>query len=655
MRKIEKKKLITRGRLAIALSIALLLSLATAIVLYFTVWSQEDEPEEKEPPVALEGEAILNGSLMAYPLMAESKIQDIVVKYKNTDGVFETYGMSRPDDGGNFKLYYEDENGNLTLFNPNICDVDDDFTYSSLYSIETSDGFGTVTKLKYLCMALMYPYVEERIDLIPEEEAAQLDAYGLSEGEYDTIVFTYLDEDGNEKTHKIQIGDKTSLETGYYLRVDDRNYVYASYQNQLEYAFAGFYSFIKPIVISPGIKEDTVLSAYLTTNYYQWLNEMHKNEGDITTNDSRVIVFADTIVPVDVSFTELVSNGYINGGYSQIEFDLSDYKEKSEYQRLVNALSGKAVGSYSQNEIVFTLAGTGSVIDFGLEESLKYEYSITQIESILTNTAEISEKGTLVGSNNLVKLAYRLKIGGTDASVNVLHAVVDISEAGLPQSFVDAVRASSVGTLPSPINVSVDYSKENASKQNVKYVITELVSVFDDKGAEISKVNDNSIVTYRYRFMINGVYDEKEHLATLNLGTDTSETGAKIKAALKGKSPSREDLSIVADEYTEYCEYFKDFVTYSASSIDYFVTKKLVSAFRFQNISERDPFYGESIYENAMPKNNKYSIYGLNNAVCQKVVNILTGISEDANSSPNGLIGTETVAVGLTPAVMEKY
>ncbi len=653
MRKIEKKKTITRGQLAIALSLALVLALTAAIVLYFTVWSREDEPEEKEPPIAQEGEAIVNGSLMAYPLMAESKIQDIVVKFKNQDGVFETYGMSRPDDSGNFHLYYEDDDGNLTKFYPNICDVDDDFTYSSLYAIENDDGFGTVTKLKYLCMALMYPYVEERIDFIPGEEAAQLDAYGLSEGEYDTIIFTYLDEDGNEKSHKIQVGDKTSIETGYYLRVDDRNCVYASYQNQLEYAFAGFYSFVKPIVISPGIKEDTVLSAYLSTNYYQWLNEMHKNEGDITTSDSRVIAFVDTIVPVDKSSTELIPGGYIKDGYTEIEFDLSKYKGKTEYQRLINAFSGKAVGDYSQNEIVFTLTGIGGKIDFGSAESLRYEYSVTEIEAILTDDGEISANGTPVGENNLVKLAYRLKIAGADAFVNVLHAVVDLSDAALPQSFVSAIRASAVGILPSPVNAVIDYSKENSAKQNVKYVITELVSVFDDKGAEISKVTDNSIVTYRYRFMINGVFDEKEYLATLNLGTDTSESGAKIKTALKGKSPSREDLDIVCDEYTEYCEYFKDFITYSASRIDYFVTKSIVTAFRFQNKSDRDPFYGESIYENAMT--NKYAIYGLNNAVCQKVVNILAGISEDANSAPNGLIGTETVAAGLTPAVMEKY
>ena len=336
MRKIEKKKIITKGRLAIALAVAIVLTLAAAITLYFTVFAREDEPSKKEPPITLEGEGVVNGSLMAYPLMGESKIQDITVI--SDKGTFK---IERPDGKGNFVFEYLDEKGNFKEFRPNICDVDDDFSYSDLYSIEMGDGFGGVTKLKYLCMALMYPYVEERIQLIPEEEAAQLDVYGLAEGEYETVYFSYLDENGVKRSHKIQIGDKTTLETGYYIRVDDRNYVYASYQNQFDYALAGFFSLIKPIVISPGIKEDTVISAYLTTNYEQWLNTMHENKGDITTNDSRVIVVADEIVPAGKDIEEILPDGYIRLEDKDIEFDLSKLKKKSEYQRLVAALSAK--------------------------------------------------------------------------------------------------------------------------------------------------------------------------------------------------------------------------------------------------------------------------------------------------------------------------
>ena len=48
MKKIEKKKIITKGRLAIALAIAFVLSLTAAIILYFTVFSKEKETEKKD-------------------------------------------------------------------------------------------------------------------------------------------------------------------------------------------------------------------------------------------------------------------------------------------------------------------------------------------------------------------------------------------------------------------------------------------------------------------------------------------------------------------------------------------------------------------------------------------------------------------------------
>lgn len=666
MRKVEKQKRITKGGLAIALTVAFVLTLTAAIVLYFTVFSNKDDTTEKVPPTPLAGEGVANGSLMAYPLMEESKINKIAISLKNDKGEDVIYGMERsPEKDGSFVITYVDEDGKEHTYEPKISELDEDFNYSDIYSIEMGDGFGGVTKLKYLCMALMYPYVEERIELTPEEKEVQLDVYGLAEGEYETIVFEYTDENGNSAYHEIQIGDKTTLGTGYYIRVDRRECVYASYQNQLEYAFGGFLSFIKPLVIAPGEK---IESAYLTDCYEQWENKKH-TEGEVT-DDSRVIVFAEEIIPIGAGADKVLPQGYIYGSGEKIEFDLSEYKKLSEYQGILKSLPGKTVGDYSQNKIIFTnvIENRPSVfngqdkklkekeIDF-TKDTFKYEYSITEIEAILSDSREISEKGVTVGDNNLVKLAYTLKIDGVNAAVNVLHAVVDLSDTALPASFVDAIRASAVGTLPSPINLSLDYTKNNSLQLNVKYVITELVAVYDKKGNPLDKVTDESTIIYKYRLKINGVYEDVEHISyPLNLATDTGEESAKIKAALKGTAPSQEKIELEIYEYTEYYEYFKDFVSYSVSKIEYFVTKDLIVSFMFKNKSEIDPFYGESIYENTMPEDNKYSMYGLNNGVCQKIVNILTGINEAASSPPTGLIGTKTVAVGINnPDVMEEF
>ena len=655
MRKIEKKKLST-GKIAMILAAVLLLAVAASLIIYFTV-KPGGEEQKKEPPIPLEGEDVLyNSMLIAYPTMEEKDIQYISVS--NSKGSF---GMVRPDKDGTFTLFYFDENGKVHEYRPKISEIDDNFNYSDLFAIETGDGYNAVTKLTYLCMSLQVPYFEERIYLSDNEEerAAQLDAYGLSEDdEYAEISFSYNVKTKNEageeitetKSHKLKIGSPTIIETGYYFMVDDRDIVYAGTANYFSYALTGFYSFINSILVSPGLKEDSVLSAYITTNYYQWLGEMHEKEGETVKEDSKVISFADVIVPVGRDNASGGNNGYISDGYSDIEFDLLKYKNTPGFERMLKALIGRGVGSYKDNEIIFSVVGSSPEIDFSGVDSKLYTYTVTEIEAILTDSGEICVAGTALSGASQIKVKYTLSVDGK-AVGDTFHSVIDLNSASLPEDFRAALKASAIGVLPAPVSTNIVYTKDNAVARNVKYVITEIVSIYDSKGAEINKISASSIVCYRYRFMIDGVLGEEEYITTLDLGKDTSESGKAIKDALVGKGVSTGLSLVVADE-TVYSEFFFDFITYKLSEIKYFITNKMVSAFRFQNSSERDPFYGDSLYENTL--NNKYSIYGLNHSVCQKVVNILTGISE-ATTTPGGLVGTETVAVGITPAVMKEY
>ena len=113
-------------------------------------------------------------------------------------------------------------------------------------------------------------------------------------------------------------------------------------------------------------------------------------------------------------------------------------------------------------------------------------------------------------------------------------------------------------------------------------------------------------------------------------------------------------MEIVFEEQTVYYESFKNFVTYKIKSIEYFITSELITAFRFQNSSDRDPYYGESLYENLMQDEHK--LYGLNSSACEAVVKMLGGLSETSTTATAaGLKGTEVVAMGLTPEVMNKY
>lgn len=653
MRKIEKKKL-SKLQISIILAAIIVLAAAVSLVIYFAVPNETAETP-KEPPVPLEGEDVLyNTTLIAYPRVEEADIQYISVK--NSTGSF---GMVRPQTDGSFTFFYE-KDGTVREYRPKISELDDNFQYESLYAVETGDGYGMISKLSYLCSALSNPYFEERIFLSsdPDVRLEELDAYGLAEGEYNEVVFTYnakiKSEDGTEtvelRQHSIKIGAPTILETGFYFMVDGREIVYAGTSNYFEYALMGFYSFVNSILVAPGLEEDSVISAYITTNYYQWLGEMHKTEGEAVAEETRVIAFADVIVPALAGGESPTENGYKSDGYSDIEFDLAKYKNKPGFERMLKALIGKEVGGYSENEIVFTLVGSHHGLDFSSLDARNYTYVITEIEAILTDNGEISAVGTPVPAGSEIKVCYELYADGSFVASN-LHSVIELSNTALPAEFTEALASASVGKLAFPVRAAVSYTKDNAVKRNVKYVVTEIVSIFDSKGKAVDKITASSVVCYRYRFMIDGVLGEEEYISTLDLGKDTSEMGKVVKEALTGKTVST-GLAVVVAENTEYCEYFRDFITYRLSEIKYFVKNTLISAFRFQNPSERDPFYGDSLYENTMT--GKYKIYGLNHSVCQNVVNILAGQSE-ATTAPGGLVGNETVAVGITPEVMMEY
>lgn len=635
--------------------------LATVLVMIFLP-EEEPENELKQPPEILEGEALYKNYAIAYPTMQESQIKTITVRNKES-----VYTLSRAEAFNNkFVLYYEDENGKTQVYYPDIVEADSSFDYESLYAIEQNDGYNRIYKLTYLCIALELPYFDERIALDTDEteRERQLRRFGLDEPY--SVSFEYTKEDGTTVNHRVKIGKKNVTGLGYYFMVDDRPYVYSSTANYYDYAILGFHSYVNSILVSKGLKEDSSYEPYLTTDFKQWVNQTYKEIGTEIPENSTVVFRSDMLIPlesqINTEINDETRDGYTSEGYALIEFDLSKHKGRKEFARLVNSLKGKKLGvlydpeagiGVSDDEIVVTLTSNSKALKFNALGDAEYSYSIFEIEALLTDSEDITAKGTPVGDNDLVRVAYYLTVNGDPVSEIPYHAVIDLSNPELPTDTVGKIRAASVGTLADNerIDLVIDYTKENANKVNMKCVIVELISVYDPEYKEIEKVAEDSIVTYRYKFVIDGVDQGTYYTAALNLGTDDTDTGAQIREKLLGKSPSK-NLDIVAYDYTEYCEYLLDFITYRISSLDYFITSKLISSFRFQNNSNRDPFYGESLYENTM--DNKYRLYGLNSSACEAVVKVLGGVGETTGQT-DGLVGTETVAVGITPEIKEKY
>lgn len=686
-----------KRQLLLILLCVMVISIAAAIILVNVIPTESTQSEKKDPPEILEGESVYNNYPIAYPTIQESQIQTIIVtnkaSYKNdynegSENIPKTSYMLSRDElaDGKFVLSYQDKEGKLHAYYPDIVEKEASFDYESLYSIEGNDGYGRIYKLTYLCVAIELPYFTDRIAFAPEgeERDAQFKKFGLNSEDSTEIVFTYKytekDENGKsvEKlaTKKVVIGKKNVTGIGYYFMVGDvvdgnvvyRPYVYNSMADYYNYAMLGFYSYVNSILVSAGLAEDSSFEPYLTTDYKQWVNKitgMPEGEGEIPEipADSSVVVYTDVFTPLeskldvpdsekedgviyDSDVSEENRDGYIKDLKEKVEIDLSN---KKNYERLVNALVGKKLGRF-ENGVTVTLTSDSKTIDFGEGDSLEYNYEIIEIEAILTDSEDITTEGMTIGQNDLIRVAYYLTVGGNRVSNIPYHGIVDLSNAAFAAQTIEALRASAIGELLGPITLTVDYTEENSVPMQIKYVIDEIVAIYDTKGKQISRIAEDSLVYYRWYISVNGENQGYEN-GYVDFSDKESEISQRLKNSLLGRELEK-NLSITFLDKTAHCEFVMDFITYNVTEAEYFVTSELVSAFRFQNNSQRDPFYGESIYENTA--DNKYSLYAINSTACEAVVKMLGGIGETTGSS-QGLIGIETVAVGITPQIKQDY
>jgi hypothetical protein len=166
-------------------------------------------------------------------------------------------------------------------------------------------------------------------------------------------------------------------------------------------------------------------------------------------------------------------------------------------------------------------------------------------------------------------------------------------------------------------------------------------------------IDENCVVTYNYKYVIDGYEVGEEGREMVDLSAITEGANLEIKKAILGlKINSSIDLAVYEEKL--YCQPFMDFLTYGIKTVKGFVEKVPVVSFEFVNSSQRDPFYAESIYKNTLENENKY--FALDALACQNVTFLLGGVGGASNSQVSaGLSGMETVAVGLTPENMDKF
>ena len=657
---IKKKRKLAGKQLLIVIAAAILALLIAAYAIISAVIGAIDASDEGDSdlPEIIEGESIFGAYAIAYPYVSETSIQNLEVEYLNVDKEKNKFSMYRTTQGSDFRFKYTNTDGNFVDYAPAITTEDKNFEYSDLYAKETANDY-SFYKLTYLASAIGALTFKERIELASDEseKALQLKRYGLGEDGLD-IKLEYLDENKEKQVHNVTIGDKTLDGSGYYFTVDGRNYIYTSRSNDLEYATNGFLSFIHSRIVAEGLSEDSTFEPYLTNDYKQWKNTQvwdNKNgeiEGfEIIPSGADVIVNGTSLTPF--YGTEAIKVGFAKSDKTQFTFHLAE--ENSE--NIINAIVGKSL-SYDKPIVVTDLVDSNWA-SIGRE----YTYTISRIDSAFTSGADITDEGTPVGDNRYVKVMYTYTVrdGGVTAHYDKpTYAVIDLEESntGMPEEAKNALRSGVIGDLSEPIEFSVTYTLENCSSYNLEYRIDEIAVIYtEDENGRIKiadTVSENSIVAYRYTLLADGEELESDSAVLYLSDVKEEETeNYQIKTALIGKGRGAYE-NLTGYKATLSRQYMIDFISYEIESFEYYVTSELIVSFGFINADKRDPFYGESLFENTLT--NEYQTYALDATACEMVVRLLGGVNDDSSSTMSvGLVGSETVAIGLSPENMNKF
>lgn len=668
MKQIKKRKLTKKQLLLIVTSSVLALLIAATAIVTSLVDTDQGTDSTAEPPEILEGEALYANMAVAYPRIAESDITYILVQ--NKEGSFD---LTRTGSDGSFWLGYDVGGGarDMMLHTPPIMSAEGSFDYKSLYATESGDNYGNIYKLTYLATAIGTPYFSERI-VLPENRAereAQLAAYGFKKETQETVSFFFRDPkagaDAKEQSHSITIGGKAVSGAGFYFMVDNRNYVYYTNLSYFEYALRGFHTFINGRLIAEGIASDSVYEPFLTTDFKEWVKEKHAEEGERVASGANVIVSGYSYIP---KITEpgykppagSQEDGYEQLKYTELTFDLEKLKAHPDIGRITSTLTALSVGKLTDS-VMITLpdehaASESMRLDLSDGKSVKYKYSITEIESVIRADAELTAKGTPTANERYLKVTYHPYVMNEKGEYELAtalprHAIIDLNNPLIPREAAEELRAAEVGYINPYIVFEVEYDSERAVKKTERTVIDSILEIYSSNGAAASKITENSLVILKCHDEINGVAGEERtwHLKMSSLST--VKNGEKIKEVLLGKGKTNKLNAVVFEDVTYY-QALVDFTAYRVEEIKYFITSELVTSFRFVNASDRDPYYGESFYENTMQDEHRF--YGLNASACEHVVQYLGGVGSSGTVASEGFVG-ETVAVGLTHETMEKY
>lgn len=687
--------------------------LGAMIAAFFIIRSITQEPPTPEvtPPEILEGEDTYLGAAIAYPRIESSGFSSISIWAKDEGG--ENHKLSFAIQRGGMDVYknsfyfsYTNANGVIVNYEPEISYDDPYFDYNDLHAaaMAGSSNAAQIPKITYITTALGSLYFDERMD-VPTDEASKstfLSRYGINDDSV-RIILEGKNVNGESVSYAVTVGNKTVNGSTYYFTVSEykdgeyvaRPYVYATRSNYLDYALVNFESFLHTTLVAAGLDQDAALEPIFTPGYHQWKNTVYKyrtdkdgniigyyfvkngveedvagwlvDEDDITVVDTvRIMPYESVPQGTDLESYEQLgyvigADGYIKSPVQKVEFNIPEFAKYQDNKYLVGALVGMHGGKASNTTL--TQLDTYKSVVFVITEEETYSYVITAVESVFEGGRELSV-GT-AAENEAVKITYDYYVAGSKMNKVPFHAVLVLNDASsdiLGSAVKEQLKNAEVGEVNIPFDIHYTMGDEstaaNAIVCKTRVLLREINGIYDSTGRYTQKASESSYVSYTYYIERTYSYGgtvistdkvESSKPAIVYLSDPTLDEN--IKNLFLGKEmDDYEHRNLVVTESTSYLQPMRDFYSFDIKSVASTVKREPVVAFAYS--PDIDPFYRESIYENLLE--NEYGAYELNFQACQNVLYLLGGIGETASTSV-GLKGDKTVAVGLTPDVMEKY
>ncbi len=607
-----------------------------------------EPPPEVDPPLRYEpvaGEAT-NGNYLYPAVTYEGKNKTALtldIRLESEDG---TFGIYKAENNATFYFYTIDDEGEQQIYYPPIAEADSNFDYGSLYATDDMGlGLG-IPRITYLAVSAGNIAFTERIPLSEDEgeRRAQLQKYGLDDATH-VLSLQYKDKSEQQQRHTVTVGDIIPGNNGYYCMVDDRPYVYASSTDSLRYILQPFAYYVNPALIAPGTQgqQGSQFEGYVTVSFREFVNKVYKDAQTPIPSDAKVYVEGQKRPGGETTLGPTIT----------MEFALSHLAKDDTFARLVSMITASRVG---QTELLFTqqLPMDGSrLLTFSKDvTSHAYTYTITRVDALLREHTELTQ-GT-VGNDTVLKISYLLQKDGA-AELVPAQGILDLSAVTLDTAVRDKLAALPVGeelSSSQQVSFTLTYTESQADQRRLYMYMDDILAVYDADGNPIKTIEEDSLLYCRYHYTIEGE-TTAPIVDVIDLGALSGAYGDSLRDALVGKT-AQEDMNLIVYVYTEQYEQIYAYTEYSITSILSFVVEEEIVAFGFENEADRDPFYRETYFSNRLPKDHPHRLYGLNDAVCQRVIRDLGGMQDNASSAA-GLFGTETVEIGLTAAHMVKY